>query len=390
VAGALAPRLEAIRAQEYPRFSAAEMARRREALAAEVGRAGVDVALVCGEQRAGGGVGWLTGWPVTAEAVAVFAPPQPDLLFVQYYNHVPLARRLAACEARWGGHSTVATVIAELERRGARRVGVIGPLAMAKQRALAARFELADLNAAYARLRLVKSAAELDWVRIGAWLSDRAIDALGAALRSGIDERELWRIAEDAYVGLGGTTWIHYFGVTPMADPQVCVPAQYPSSRRIAPGDVVFTEVSAQFWEYPGQVLRTFAVAAEPTPLYRDLHAVAEAACDAILGVVRDGATMDEIVDASGVIERAGFTTCDDLVHGFVGGYLPPVLGSRSRPAGPLPDLTLAAGMTIVVQPNVVTLDGRAGVQTGELVLVTEDGCERVHAAPRGLARVGS
>jgi Xaa-Pro aminopeptidase len=175
-----------------------------------------------------------------------------------------------------------------------------------------------------------------------------------------------------------------------MADPQVCVPAQYPSSRRIAPGDVVLTEVSAQFWEYPGQVLRTFAVAAEPTPLYRDLHAVAEAACDAILGVVRDGATMDEIVDASGVIERAGFTTCDDLVHGFVGGYLPPVLGSRSRPAGPLPDLTLAAGMTIVVQPNVVAPDGRAGVQTGELVLVTEDGCERLHAAPRGLARVGS
>jgi Xaa-Pro aminopeptidase len=46
--------------------------------------------------------------------------------------------------------------------------------------------------------------------------------------------------------------------------------------------------------------------------------------------------------------------------------------------------------MTIVVQPNVVALDGRAGVQTRELVLVTEDGCERLHAAPRELVRVGS
>jgi len=136
-------------------------------------------------------------------------------------------------------------------------------------------------------------------------------------------------------------------------------------------------------------VLRTFTVAADPTPLYRDLHAAADAACDAILAVVRGGATMDEIVDAAGVIERAGFTTCEDLVHGFVGGYLPPVLGSRSRPAGPLPDLTLAAGMTIVVQPNVVSRDGGAGVQTGELVLVTGSGCERLHAASRGLARVG-
>jgi Xaa-Pro aminopeptidase len=173
-----------------------------------------------------------------------------------------------------------------------------------------------------------------------------------------------------------------------MADPQVCVPAQYPSSRRIAPGDVVFTEISAQFWEYPGQVLRSLAVEAEPTPLYRDLHATAEAACEAILAVVRDGTSMAEIVAAAGVIEDAGFTTCDDLVHGFVGGYLPPVLGSRSRPAGPLPGLKLAAGMTIVVQPNVVTRDGRAGVQTGELVLVTASGFERLHAAPRGFARV--
>ena len=47
------------------------------------------------------------------------------------------------------------------------------------------------------------------------------------------------------------------------------------------------------------------------------------------------------------------------------------------------------AGMTVVVQPNVVTLDHRAGVQCGELVHVTVDGVERLHRAPRGLARVG-
>jgi Xaa-Pro dipeptidase len=42
------------------------------------------------------------------------------------------------------------------------------------------------------------------------------------------------------------------------------------------------------------------------------------------------------------VIEDAGFTTRDDLVHGFVGGYLPPVLGSRSRTLGDVPDFTFA------------------------------------------------
>jgi Xaa-Pro dipeptidase len=33
------------------------------------------------------------------------------------------------------------------------------------------------------------------------------------------------------------------------------------------------------------------------------------------------------------VIKQPAFTIIDDLMHGYVGGYLPPVLGSRSPPA---------------------------------------------------------
>jgi Xaa-Pro aminopeptidase len=54
-----------------------------------------------------------------------------------------------------------------------------------------------------------------------------------------------------------------------------------------------------------------------------------------------------------------------------------------------VPDLKLEANMTIVVQPNVVTRDHRAGVQVGELVRITPTGWERLHAAPRGFGRVG-
>jgi len=55
----------------------------------------------------------------------------------------------------------------------------------------------------------------------------------------------------------------------------------------------------------------------------------------------------------------------------------------------PAPEFMLAAGMTVVVQPNVVTRDGRAGVQTGELLLVTEHGPQRLHAYPQGLQQAG-
>jgi Xaa-Pro aminopeptidase len=51
--------------------------------------------------------------------------------------------------------------------------------------------------------------------------------------------------------------------------------------------------------------------------------------------------------------------------------------------------MTLEENMTVVVQPNVVTPDHRAGVQVGELVRVTRTGFERLHAAPRGLFRAG-
>ncbi|MBI3919219.1 MAG: M24 family metallopeptidase, partial [Betaproteobacteria bacterium] len=127
----------------------------------------------------------------------------------------------------------------------------------------------------------------------------------------------------------------------------------------------------------------------EPTPLYRDLHATAEAAFDAVTRVVRHGTTMQEIIDAAGVIEDRGYTVCDDLVHGFGGGYFPPILGTRSRPAGRLPDMTLQENMTVVVQPNVITKDQSAGVQVGELIRVTRTGFEPLHKTPRGFFRAG-
>jgi Xaa-Pro dipeptidase len=122
--------------------------------------------------------------------------------------------------------------------------------------------------------------------------------------------------------------------------------------------------------------------------LYAELHEVAVAAFDAIVDRLHPGVTVSKLVAASAVIEEAGYTTRDDLVHGFVGGYLPPVLGSPSRQLTPVPDFTLEAGMTLVVQPNVITRDETAGVQTGELVLVTDLGPQRLHAVASGLRRV--
>jgi Xaa-Pro dipeptidase len=360
------------------------MARRRDALAAELEAAGAQHAVIYGANRSGPAVGWLTRWPVTREALCVFTPGERDLLLVNFYNHVPNAERIATeADVRWAGPKPMATAIEELDTRGARggRVAVIGPLGYRPHAALSEFATPVPLDDAYTRLRLRKSGEELDWLRVGCGFTDDAVRAVHEGAGPGTDERELGNLAERAYVGRGGTTHIHYFGVP--------VPAQWPAARVLERGDVLACEISASYWDYTGQLLRTFAVGGEPPPLVRELHEVADAAFDALFERVRPGAAAADLVDASGVIGDAGFTTRDDLVHGFVGGYLPPVLGDRTRTLEEVPDFTLEEGMTIVIQPNVVTRDESAGVQTGELIAVTADGAERLHEYERGLLRLG-
>jgi len=159
---------------------------------------------------------------------------------------------------------------------------------------------------------------------------------------------------------------------------------EMPPGTRMAAAQMLLMRASvAAFWEHPGQILRSFALG-EPNRLYRELHAAADAAFDAIAAVLKAGATPAQVIEASGVIEDAGFTIIDDLLHGYGGGYLPPILGCKSRPAGPVPQEPFRAGQTVVIQPNVVTRDGKAGVQSGEMVLITNTGIERLHAMPRG------
>jgi Xaa-Pro aminopeptidase len=234
-----------------------------------------------------------------------------------------------------------------------------------------------------------KSDEEIEWMRIGAAFSDLGIAALLNEAKPGMTERELGALVERDYLALGGATVIHFIGINNMAQPDLCVPPQFHSSRKLAAGDMMFVEFTASFWDSPGQVLRTLAVGAEPTPLFRELYNVAEAAFNSVTGVLRAGVSCQEIIDASGVIEDAGFTIYDDIVHGFGGGYWPPVLGTKSRPAGPVPDMRLEANMTIVVQPNVITRDQKAGVQLGEMVRITPTGFERLHTAPWGFLHIG-
>ena len=386
--------ISAVPQGEWLEFSAAEMRRRRAAFALELERNDVPYALVYGANRSGSAVSWLTGWPVTREALLVMTPQAgDDVLLISFFNHVPQARRLSATRVEWAGPRAVATALDLMAARGRLpgRIGLAGALPFDQYRLLAEQVpDVVDLNPACTRLRLIKSGEEVAALRHGAALSDAAIAALADALRPGATDHEVLARTEQAYTCQGGLHHIHYLGVTAMDEPALAVPAQWPTGRVIRRRDVVTCEISAAAApEYAGQVLRTFTVGAPPTALYDELHAVAAATFEAIARKLIPGTpARDLAAAATAVIGRAGLTAIDDLVHGFGGGYLPPVVPAPGRPL-PAPDFMLAAGMTVVVQPNVVTRDGQAGVQTGELLLVTERGPERLHAYPPGLQQVG-
>ncbi len=389
---ALTSQLQRIVDAEYPRFSVAEMARHRAAVEALMIDAQCDHLIFCGANRVGSVVQYLTQWPVTAEAVGVFTPGLRDALFVQWINHEPQAALLAdQADVAWGGESSIAAAAVVLQKRGARRdrVAYIGPLSAEQHAVVAAPFGAPkNLNRAYTRHRLIKSEEEIDWLRIGAHFTDLGMAGLRDGLKTGLSERELDDMVERAYVKHGAVNFIHYIGVTPMRAPNLGVPRQFPSTRKVQKGDVVVAEITATFWDYPGQVLRSFALGEEPSPLYRELHAAADAAFDAITAVLKAGATPAQVIEASRVIENAGFTIIDDLLHGYGGGYLPPILGCTNRPAGPVPEAPFRAGQVVVVQPNVVTRDRKAGVQTGEMLVIRETGIERLHTIPRGFLTI--
>jgi Xaa-Pro aminopeptidase len=332
-------------------------------------------------------VHFLTGFLGHQDAYVLWVPRRRPVLFVQYHNHVANAERVARAEVRWGGARSIDAVADELAALPrARRVGIVGPMPYSEHQRLVARFAdraVVDVTTPFMRLRLVKSDEELELMRRAAAITDAALRALVRAAAPGVSEVELQAEATAAAIRAGGQPHFLYLSSTPMADPDRVVPQQELTDRRLQPGDAVILELSAASGAYSGQVLRTLTIEAELSEQYRRLHDVAWQAFREIARTIVPGATAQAVVSAAALIEREGFTICDDLVHGYGGGYLPPVLRTPGSSHATVPDFVFEAGMTLVIQPNVVTTDQRAGVQVGELVCLTEGGVVSLHRIPQ-------
>lgn len=392
----------------WDKFSPVEMAR-RWALARDLMRAEELAALLVfgnsGMHRHNqANVFWLTNH-LDLHHNYLLAPRDPSIepaLWVGLANHVPNARQVSDVPIiEWGGYDPMDAVTRRLRAAGLTRgrIGLVGVnhafgMGMPYQhhrrlRASLPALQLVDVTRAFARLRAVKSAEEIAWLRKAARFTDRTIDALAREVRPGLPEYALLGIIEGAYRAEGGIPHIAFLRSMPMDEPTGCLPAQNPSSRTTQKGDVIITEISASYWGYSGQIHRPIFVGADPTPAWRRMFEVARAAYTRIAAAIRPGAHERDVIRAASVIGEQGYAIYDDLIHGYGVDIHPPVIDrsccaywpwDERRPAPP--GQRFEANMAIVIQPNPVTPDERMGLQLGALTVVTADGAESLHAVP--------
>ncbi|MQB02327.1 MAG: M24 family metallopeptidase, partial [Actinobacteria bacterium] len=250
-----------------------------------------------------------------------------------------------------------------------------------------------DLHAEYRQWRRWKSAEELSFLQVACRSTDRAVEAVRQTIEAGRPEYELRNVVRGAYQDLGVEPVIDFVLSTPMTEPTRCVPAQFASDRRLRRGDIVVMEISASCFGYVGQALKTFTVDAEPTPLYSELHDTALRVYDTLRAAMRPSTTIEHVLGlADELIDRSEFTIWDDLVHGYGGGgYLPPVIRTPATGGADVPgDLQLIEGETVVLQPNIVTTDGLAGVQIGGLMRIGGDGTQELQGHGTDIATCGT
>ncbi|MBM4263066.1 MAG: aminopeptidase P family protein [Deltaproteobacteria bacterium] len=372
---------------DYPTFADEELNRRHKAVYGLMEQEGVDAVLFYGSGRYASDIYWLSDWPSSREAYLLMQPGKDPVILMQLFNHFPMARVMSWIkDVRWAGANTNRSVMELIAERGleGKKIGLVGSVGFQLYNSLREKYPNAtfvDLGGRMRVMRTIKSPAEIERIRLASKLTDDSIKAMAEGLKAGLREDEIPAIIEPVYLKQGGYAGIHFMSSMPMRSPDFCVPSQFHSSRKLARGDALITEISGAYSGYSGQIHRTFSIGEGPTPEWQKMHDAAMEAFDVLAKVIKDGATVSQAEEAAEIIHQRGYSTYDDLVHGV--NQYPPIFQTKTRKRHESRDITFRENMVIVIQPNLMTNDEKMGLQFGETLLVTKTGCESLNKYPR-------
>jgi Xaa-Pro aminopeptidase len=235
--------------------------------------------------------------------------------------------------------------------------------------------EWVDVAAAMNAARLVKSAGELEIMRLGSQVVDLALERAITAAVPGTRECEV--LAEAMAVFYRHGAEIPQCNLIVCSGPNTAPMQRYAGYRRIEPGDLVFIDIGACFGGMFSEATRTVAVG-RPSDEQRRIYQLVHAVHLAVIDAMRPGATAEILQSAAAdVLARSPLAErMQKMVigHGIGVGYAE---APFIRPPGtPTPPLTLEAGMTIAIVPTIIVPDvaGGGGIRLEDVVAVTPDG----------------
>ncbi|MBL8582767.1 MAG: aminopeptidase P family protein [Rhizobiaceae bacterium] len=237
-----------------------------------------------------------------------------------------------------------------------------------------------------ARLKLVKSAAELGYIRRAAEVADLGLSRFRRDIVEGASELALAGGVYETLLQNG--SGLAASPINLVSGPRSAYSHGAPTERRLEAGDAINIEFGATCRRYTSTIGRQFSLG-RPTARHRELYDVVRAASDAMLAEIRDGVAAAQVhgvardvINAAGLGEYRVHLSGYGLAPGF-----PPSWAEPMHLIGDSPD-TLKAGMVITVEPPVFVAPEGLGARIIDNVLVTKTGCELLGRAPRDLVAV--
>jgi Xaa-Pro aminopeptidase len=241
-----------------------------------------------------------------------------------------------------------------------------------------ARQELA--SSALRDMRIRKTAAEVDALRAAGAAIDRVHACVPGWLRPGRTERQVGSLIAEAIIAEGHAK-VDFVIVA--SGPNAASPHHEVSDRVLTRGDVVVVDIGGTMpTGYCSDCTRTYAIG-EPPAEFTAYYEVLKAAQDAACAAVKPGVTA-EAVDAAArePITRAGYG--EAFIHrtghgiGLESHEDPYIVAGNAEPLEP--------GMVFSVEPGIYP--GPHGARIEDIVVCTENGCERLNNVPRELVTV--
>lgn len=387
----------------YDTFSDEEFARRLRVTREKMARLDLDVLVATGGPNHwsfAGGMGWLSGyWEWHGMSAYVVVPRDGDPVLVAGPGgaHREAIRRVSSiAEVRHSRGGRSAQVIVDLlAERGldGGRVGLnyVDPVyrhypphdeVEVLRDALGDR--LVFVGDFFHEFFYAKSAEEVACVREAGRLLDRAMHSMVAALRPGVTEIELAAAATRPILEGGGRVNFAIVGSTPMDDPALAFGNPWPSSRQVQEGDIVLNELACGYRGYTVQLGTPLCLGTPPAWIHDMFYDVVRPGFDAMAAQLQPGNTWEQVRQAGGSFGEAGFDGRPLLLHTMDLVTHKPHVNWRSVAIDD-GDEEIRPGVAAMLEPTIITPDGRLGLFFGRSFLITEDGHEQVTRFPHEL-----